>query len=107
MSLKDQLLNRQFDYRQIDNIIHGRVRLAVMTSLNAAEVLSFNELKAVVGGSDGNLFVHIRRLTDAGYLDVERAYSGHKMLTLFSLTSKGRTALAAYVARMYDLLRIE
>ena len=94
-----------FDYREIDDVIHGRVRLSVMAYLSGAGVADFNELKAKVGGSDGNLSVHLRKLEDAGYVSLEKGFRGRRPQTIVSLTAKGREAWIAYIARMEDLLR--
>lgn len=93
-----------FDYREIDDVIHGRVRLAVMAYLAGAGAADFNELKARVGGTDGNLSVHLRKLEDAGYVAVKKGVQGRRPLTTVSLTKKGREAWIAYIARMEDLL---
>lgn len=95
----------EYDYREIDDIIHGRVRLSVMAYLSGAGVADFNELKAKVGGTDGNLSVHIRKLEEAGYIAVEKTFIGRKPQTRCSLTGKGRAAWIAYIARMEDLMR--
>ncbi len=94
-----------FDYREIDDVIHGRVRLSVMAYLSGAGVADFNELKAKVGGSDGNLSVHLRKLEDAGYVSLEKGFRGRRPQTIVSLTAKGREAWIAYIARMEEFLR--
>ena len=51
-----------FDIERIDEVIHGRLRLGVMAYLSGAETADFNELKARLQASDGNLSVHLRKL---------------------------------------------
>lgn len=94
-----------YDYREIDDVIHGRVRLSIMAFLSGAGSADFKQLKAKVGGSDGNLSVQIRKLEEAGYLRVEKSFRGRKPHTLCHLTKKGRNAWIAYIARMEDLMR--
>ena len=94
-----------FDYREIDDVIHGRVRLSVMAYLSGAGAADFNELKARVGGTDGNLSVHLRKLEDAGYVSLEKGFRGRRPQTTVSLTAKGREAWIAYIARMEEFLR--
>jgi DNA-binding HxlR family transcriptional regulator len=93
-----------FDYRAIDDVIHGRVRLAVMAYLSGAGAADFNELKAKVGGTDGNLSVHLRKLEEARYVSVEKTFAGRKPRTICHLTDKGREAWIAYIARLQSLL---
>jgi DNA-binding HxlR family transcriptional regulator len=93
-----------FDYRKIDDVIHGRVRLSVMAYLSGAGSADFNELKAKVGGTDGNLSVHLRKLEDAGYVKVEKTFRNRKPRTICHLTANGRTAWIAYITRLETLL---
>ncbi len=99
------MTSRDFDYRGIDDVIHGRLRLAVMAYLSGAGTADFNELKAKIGGTDGNLSVHIRKLEEAGYVSVEKSFAGRKPQTRLSLTDKGRAAWIAYIGRMEALMR--
>jgi DNA-binding MarR family transcriptional regulator len=94
-----------FDYREIDDIIHGRVRLSIMAYLSGAGEADFNELKTKVGGTDGNLSVHLRKLEEAGYIGVEKGYRGRRPQTTVSLSKKGREAWIAYIARMEEFLK--
>lgn len=94
-----------FDYHDIDDVIHGRVRLSVMAYLSGAGEADFNELKAKIGGTDGNLSVHLRKLEEAGYVDVEKRFRGRRPQTLCRLTKPGREAWIAYIARMEEILR--
>jgi len=93
-----------FDYRDIDDVIHGRVRLAAMAYLSGAGSADFNELKAKVGGTDGNLSVHLRKLEEAGYLRIEKTFAGRKPRTICRLTDAGREAWIAYIGRIGALL---
>lgn len=96
-----------FDYRAIDDVIHGRVRLAVMAYLSGAGSADFTLLRHKVGVTDGNLSVHIRKLEEAGYIQVEKQFSDRRPLTICHLTKGGREAWIAYIARMDALLRPE
>ncbi len=89
---------------KIDDVIHGRLRLGIMVYLASAEVADFNELKTVLDATQGNLSVHLRKLEEANYVEVEKGYSGRKPLTRVRLTAKGRKAFAAYIAAMGNLL---
>ncbi len=93
-------------YRAINDVIHGRVRLAIMAFLSGAGTADFTELKERVGGTDGNLSVHIRKLEDAGYVKVEKRFKGRRPQTLCHLTKKGREAWIAYISQMEALLGV-
>jgi DNA-binding MarR family transcriptional regulator len=95
----------RFDYRGIDDVIHGRVRLAVMAFLSGAGAADFNELKAKVGGTDGNLSVHLKKLEEAGYVRAEKSTSKGRPQTVLHLTAAGREAWIAYIRRLQSLLK--
>ena len=89
----------------LDRLIHERVRLAIVSSLAVNPSLTFNELKELLGTSDGNLSVHARRLEEAGYLDCTKSFEGRVPRTEYRLTSVGRAALERYLAHMEGLIR--
>jgi DNA-binding MarR family transcriptional regulator len=94
-----------FDIGEIDEVIHGRMRLGIMAWLADAEVADFNTLKALLNATQGNLSVHLRKLEDAGYIEIEKSFLGRKPLTRARITDKGRTAFAAYldaIARLVE-----
>jgi DNA-binding MarR family transcriptional regulator len=86
-----------FDIEQIDEVIHGRVRLGVMAYLAAAEVAEFNQLKEKLGATDGTLSVHLRKLEEANYIAIEKTFRDRRPLTRARLTPRGRKAFKAYL----------
>lgn len=96
-----------FDYRDIDDVIHGRVRLSIMAYLSGADAAGFNELKEKVGVSDGNLSVHISKLEEAGYVAVEKRFAGKKPQTICRLSQTGRRAWLSYIERMAAILDLK
>ena len=61
-----------FDYQQLDEIIHSRIRLAVMAILAAMEEAEFTFLRGKVNATDGNLGANMRKLEEAGYVTMRR-----------------------------------
>ena len=93
-----------FDIGGIDDVIHGRLRLGIMAYLASAEVADFNELKALLQATQGNLSVHLRKLEDAGYVTIEKSFIGRKPLTRIRVTPQGRTAFKDYLIAMGKLV---
>lgn len=89
----------------LDRLIHERVRLAIVSALAVHESLTFNELKALLETSDGNVSVHARKLEDAGYVTCTKGFDGRVPRTEYRLTADGRTALERYLAHMEALIR--
>jgi DNA-binding transcriptional ArsR family regulator len=81
------------------------MRLAIVSALAANESLSFNELKAMLGTSDGNLSVHARKLEDAGYVACAKSFEGRMPRTVYRLTTAGRRAFERYVNHLEALVR--
>lgn len=84
----------------LDDVIHQKVRLGVMSSLMAAGEADFNFLKDALGVSDGNLSTHLTVLEDHGYITVRKEFVGKKPRTTYTPTDGGRKAFEAYVAAL-------
>jgi len=91
--------------RELDGLLHHRMRLGLISALAAAESLSFNDLKAVLQTSDGNLSVHARRLEDAGYVTCTKTFENRRPRTDYRLTARGRQALGRYLGHMEAIIR--
>ncbi|WP_205967501.1 winged helix-turn-helix domain-containing protein [Aquisalinus luteolus] len=96
--------HESYDYREIDDVIHGRVRLALMAFLSGAGSADFTDLKKRIGVTDGNLSIHIKKLEEAGYVRVTKRFNNKRPQTICHLTDAGRKAWIAYIARMEALL---
>lgn len=94
-----------FDYQQLDDIIHSRIRLAIMSLLITVEEAGFVFIKDKVKATDGNLSVHIKKLEDAGYVTVKKEFIDRKPRTVYSLNSKGRNAFEAYLEQLEKLIK--
>lgn len=94
-----------FDHNDIDDVIHGRLRLGVMAYLSAASPAVFGELRDRVGTTDGNLSTHLKKLEEAGYVKQEKRFVGKKPQTRIFLTEKGRKAWLAWIARMEAIMK--
>jgi DNA-binding HxlR family transcriptional regulator len=91
--------------RLLDSLIHERLRLGIISALSVNDTLTFRELKAILGTTDGNLSVHARKLEDAGYVACDKKFEGRLPRTEYRLTKKGRAALEAYLTHMESLIR--
>ncbi|MDQ3698574.1 MAG: transcriptional regulator [Gemmatimonadota bacterium] len=81
------------------------MRLGIISGLAANESLSFNELKALLETTDGNLSVHARKLEDAQYVTCTKRFEGRRPKTEFRLTAAGRRALQRYLDHMEALIQ--
>lgn len=89
----------------LDRLIHERVRLGIVSALAVNDALSFNQLKALLKTTDGNLSVHARRLEEAQYVTCSKSFEGRIPRTEYRLTNLGRRALERYLDHMEALIR--
>jgi DNA-binding MarR family transcriptional regulator len=89
---------------EIDNVIHGRLRLGIMAYLADAEVEDFSELKRVLEATQGNLGANLITLEEAGYITIEKTFVGRKPLTRARITPEGREAFRRYLLQMAKLV---
>lgn len=90
---------------KLERLIHARMRLAIVSALAVNSALSFSELKAMLGATDGNLSVHARKLEDAGYIECTKSFQDRTPRTEYRLTEAGRQALDRYLEHMGALIR--
>jgi DNA-binding transcriptional ArsR family regulator len=90
---------------ELDRVIHERMRLGIVSALALHEALSFNDLKAALKTTDGNLSVHARKLEEAGYVACAKGYEGRVPRSMYRLTAAGRRALERYLGHMEALIR--
>lgn len=91
--------------RELDALIHHRMRLGIVSALAANESLTFNELKSLLKTTDGNLSVHARKLEEADYVTCTKSFEGRRPKTEFRLAAAGRRALQRYLDHMEALIR--
>lgn len=94
----------EYDYQQLDEVIHSRIRLAVMSILAGVESAEFTYLRDRTGATDGNLGAHLRKLEEARYVAVEKRFEDRKPVTRYSLTDRGREAFRRYVDRLESMI---
>ena len=85
-------------------MIHGKLRLALLSLLMGVEEAEFTWLRAKTGSTDGNLGAQLQKLEEAGYVMVEKRFVQRKPQTLYRMTEAGRQALTDYVQALKQLL---
>jgi DNA-binding MarR family transcriptional regulator len=90
--------------REIDDVVHQRVRLGILAVLTEAPKADFAHLRTTLGVTDGNLSRHLSVLEEAGYVEVEKVFEGKKPRTWVTATKAGKTAFDAEVTALRRLL---
>ncbi len=89
----------------LDETVHQRHRLGILTITAEAESADFGYLREALGLTPGNLSRHLTVLEEAGLIKVDKGYEGKRPRTWVSITGSGRSALAAELAALTELLR--
>jgi len=92
------------DLPALNPVIHGRLRLALLSLLTGVEEADFTWLRDKTGSTDGNLGAQLLKLEQAGYVTVEKRFVLRKPQTSYRLTETGRHALTEYVVALKQLL---
>jgi DNA-binding MarR family transcriptional regulator len=91
----------------LDPVIHAQARLRVVSALSQlseGDRIAFPRLQDILRMTPGNLSVHLRKLEDAGYVEVTKTHRGRTPATLVRLTTRGRLAFEEYVDALRSLL---
>src|ERR1043166_660160 len=91
---------------KLEEVIHVKGRLSIISVLAAAQSLTFTEVRDLLSLTDGNLAAHLRALDDAGYVrSVKRERGRGKPLTYISLTPAGRNAFKRYLGWLGSIVK--
>jgi len=89
---------------ELNPVIHGKLRLALLSLLATVEEGEFTWLRTKTQSTDGNLGAQLLKLEEAGYIEVEKKFVMRKPQTLYRMTESGRRALTEYVQALKQLL---
>jgi DNA-binding HxlR family transcriptional regulator len=92
------------DLPELNPVVHGRLRLALLSLLSSVEEAEFTWLRAKTEATDGNLGAQLLKLEEAGYVAVEKKFVRRKPRTLYRVTEADRQALSEYVETLKQLL---
>lgn len=92
----------------LDDVVHQRVRLGILTICREARRVEFSFLLEALGLTPGNLSRHLRVLEEAGLVRVDKAFVDRRSKTWVTLTREGAKALSREVAALREIVhRVE
>jgi DNA-binding PadR family transcriptional regulator len=92
------------DLPELNPVVHGRLRLALLSLLSGVEEGEFTWLRAKTEATDGNLGAQLLKLEEARYVAVQKKFVLRKPQTLYRITETGREALTEYIQALKQLL---
>jgi len=93
-------------FQPLDPLLHSELRLAVMSLLISADEAEFPYIKEQTGATAGNLSVQVDKLSEAGYIEVEKTFKGKRPCTICRITPKGNQAFETYVKALKTYLKV-
>ena len=97
-------MSEKNSFPELNPIVHGQVRLAVLSLLAGVDEADFRWLRDKTHATDGNLGANLSKLEDAGFISVSKRFIRKKPNSVYRLTPSGRRALADYVKALKTLL---
>ncbi|MFV0470053.1 MAG: winged helix-turn-helix domain-containing protein [Dysgonomonas sp.] len=92
-------------FKELDPLLHSQLRLAIMSLLLSAEQADFVFIREKTGATAGNLSVQIEKLSEAGYIEVNKFIDGKKPRTVCKITTKGIDAFQEYVKTLQQYIQ--
>jgi len=84
-------------YNDLDPLLHSQLRLAIISILINSEKVEFTHIQEETKAAAGNISIQIKKLQEAGYIDVEKTFKNNYPKTMLSITNKGVKAFESYV----------
>lgn len=94
-----------FDHRELDPILDSRLRVGILAMLLNGDSVDFVRMRDRLESTDGNLAKHLRKLEEAGYVQMEKSFLGRRPRTSYTITKEGRDALAKHVQALGQLVQ--
>jgi predicted transcriptional regulator len=94
-------------YKDLDPLLHSQLRLAIVSLLMTSDEVDFNHIKDITNATSGNISVQIKKLHNAGYIEVVRSYKNNYQNTSLKITSKGIKAFEDYVESLKQYIKTD
>lgn len=91
--------------QRLDNAVHQRTRLGVLTVLADTKRIDFTFLRNTLALTDGNLSRNLTVLENAGHVTLEKEFNGRRPRTWITVTAAGRQALADEVSALREIVQ--
>lgn len=87
-------------FNDLDPILHSQLRLSIVSILISLKETDFNYIKETTQATSGNISIQIKKLQDAGYIQVKNSFKNNYPNTTVSITDKGIEAFETYVENL-------
>ena len=94
-------------YKDLDPLLHSQLRLAIVSLLMTSDEVDFNQIKDITNATSGNISVQIRKLHEAGYIEVVKSFKNNYQNTSLTITNKGIKAFENYVESLKQYIKTD
>ena len=92
-------------FKELDPLLHSQLRLSIISLLISVRYAEFNYLMEKTGATQGNISVQLKKLEEAGYIEIKKSFRKNYPLTTCNITRKGIEAFKSYVDALSDYIR--
>jgi len=89
----------------LNKVFDSRIRLGIMSAVLVNAEVNFNELKELIGVTDGNLASHLKTLEENGYIKVQKGFIGRKTNTTYAVTKSGEKAFKLHLEALEKMIK--
>ena len=94
-------------YKDLDPLIHSQLRLAIISMLVSSEKVEFTHIQEETKAAAGNVSIQLKKLQEAGYVEIEKTFKNNYPKTMVSITQKGVKAFEDYVSNIKKYIHPE
>ena len=94
-----------FNYQKINDVLHSRIRTAIMAVLISVEEAGFTFIREKINATDGNLSVHLKKLEENKYITVDKKFINRKPVSIYKITDEGRKAFEDYIKTLESIIK--
>ena len=87
-------------FKDLDPVLHSQLRLSIISILISVHEADFNYIKETTEATSGNISIQIKKLQDAGYIQIKKSFKNNYPNTSLSITKKGMDAFETYVENL-------
>jgi len=84
-------------FKELDPILHSQLRLSIVSILMTVDEANFTFIKETTNAAAGNISIQIKKLQEAGYVKIKKAFKDNYPNTTVSITNRGMEAFENYV----------
>lgn len=92
-------------YKNLDPLLHSQLRLTIVSLLMTRDEVDFNQIKDITNATSGNISVQIKKLQEAGYIEVVKSFKNNYQNTSITMTGKGIKAFENYVESLNEYIK--